>query len=122
MWLSRSRTGQSSHGVAASRAVTPATFPPAQSLARRYRSRRSRSIAHSLQAPGVHSRPYPATEGAAHRVDGVARWLVTGARGQLGADVVAQLTAAGEDVVAVGRAELDITDADAVRRTIADTQ
>ena len=40
------------------------------------------------------------------------RWLVTGARGMLGTDVVARL--AGRDVTAAGSAELDIRDAAAV--------
>ena len=42
------------------------------------------------------------------------RVLVTGARGQLGTDLVANCAAAGDDVVAVGHAELDITSRDAV--------
>ncbi len=44
------------------------------------------------------------------------RWLITGARGQLGTHLVAQLagTNAGDEVVALGRSELDITDAGAV--------
>jgi dTDP-4-dehydrorhamnose reductase len=44
------------------------------------------------------------------------RWLITGARGQLGTHLVAQLTAsgAGDAVIALGRGDLDITDAAAV--------
>jgi dTDP-4-dehydrorhamnose reductase len=38
----------------------------------------------------------------------VSRWLVTGAGGQLGHHVVAQLRAVGEDVTALTRAQLDI--------------
>ena len=45
------------------------------------------------------------------------RWLVTGARGQLGSDLVLALGA--EDVVALGRADLDIADAAAVDAAIA---
>ncbi|WP_305784112.1 dTDP-4-dehydrorhamnose reductase [Symbioplanes lichenis] len=45
------------------------------------------------------------------------RWLVTGAGGMLGRDVCAVL--AGADVVAATRAELDITDAAAVRAAVA---
>ncbi|MFB4296097.1 dTDP-4-dehydrorhamnose reductase [Actinomadura sp. NTSP31] len=41
-------------------------------------------------------------------------WLVTGAGGMLGTDVVARL----DDVVAPGRGELDLTDADAVREAL----
>ncbi|MBB2922901.1 dTDP-4-dehydrorhamnose reductase [Cellulomonas cellasea] len=46
------------------------------------------------------------------------RWLVTGAGGMLGQDVVAALRSAGEDVVALGRAELDVTDAAQVERAV----
>lgn len=46
------------------------------------------------------------------------RWLVTGAAGMLGRDVVERL-GPGEDVTAVGRADLDVTDADAVDAAIA---
>lgn len=42
------------------------------------------------------------------------RVLVTGATGQLGTDVVASWRAAGDDVIACGRTELDVTDRDAV--------
>lgn len=45
-------------------------------------------------------------------------WLVTGARGMLGVDVVDVLRAAGEPVTALSRAELDILDADAVRAAV----
>src|SRR5262245_28911779 len=40
----------------------------------------------------------------------VRRWLVTGAHGMLGQDVVAALSDDGEHVVAAGREALDITD------------
>lgn len=42
------------------------------------------------------------------------RWLVTGARGMLGQDVVSVLEARGHDVRARSRAELDVTDLAAV--------
>src|SRR3954471_14172490 len=48
------------------------------------------------------------------------RLLVTGAAGMLGTDVVA--AAAGHDVVALARADLDITDNDAVRAAVRDTR
>ena len=48
------------------------------------------------------------------------RLLVTGAAGMLGTDVVA--AASGYDVVALARADLDITDADAVRAAVRDSQ
>ena len=48
------------------------------------------------------------------------RLLVTGAAGMLGTDVVA--AAAGHDVVALARADLDITDADAVRAAVRDSR
>lgn len=47
------------------------------------------------------------------------RWLVTGARGQVGSHVTAALTAAGADVVALGRDGLDVTDAAAVDAVVA---
>jgi dTDP-4-dehydrorhamnose reductase len=46
------------------------------------------------------------------------RLLVTGAAGMLGTDVVA--CASAHDVIALARAELDITDADAVRAAVRD--
>ncbi|MCD2197436.1 dTDP-4-dehydrorhamnose reductase [Actinomycetospora endophytica] len=45
--------------------------------------------------------------------------MVTGAGGALGTDLVRQLRADGERVAAFTRAELDITDADAVERAVA---
>ncbi len=45
------------------------------------------------------------------------RWLITGARGQLGADL--QQALAADDLLAVGHGELDIADAAAVAQTIA---
>jgi dTDP-4-dehydrorhamnose reductase len=48
------------------------------------------------------------------------RLLVTGAAGMLGTDVVA--AAAGHDLVALARAELDITDAGAVRAAVRDVR
>jgi len=50
------------------------------------------------------------------------RLFVTGAGGQLGHDVVAAALAAGDDVVAVDHAALDITDASAVRKAILDAR
>ena len=47
------------------------------------------------------------------------RWLVTGANGMLGTDLVALLTATGEPVTAAGRSAFDITDATAVKEAVA---
>ncbi len=47
------------------------------------------------------------------------RWLVTGAGGMLGHDVMARLAAAGEEAVALPHAELDITDGGSVRSALA---
>ena len=47
------------------------------------------------------------------------RWLVTGAGGMLGTDLVAALIAAGEPVTGLDRAGLDVTDAAAVSDAIA---
>lgn len=46
-------------------------------------------------------------------------WLVTGAGGMLGADLVGALTARGEEVTRMDRAGLDVTDAAAVTAAIA---
>src|SRR6202161_305395 len=53
------------------------------------------------------------------RADAVTGWLVTGAGGMLGTDLVAALTARDEPVTGLDRAELDITDAAAVTDAIA---
>jgi dTDP-4-dehydrorhamnose reductase len=46
------------------------------------------------------------------------RWLVTGAAGMVGRDLVDALATAGEPTVALSRAELDICDAAAVNRAV----
>jgi dTDP-4-dehydrorhamnose reductase len=46
------------------------------------------------------------------------RWLVVGAGGMLGTDLVARLTDAGTDVVGLRRADLDVTDAAAVAQAV----
>lgn len=48
----------------------------------------------------------------------MARWLVTGAHGMLGTDLVAALHASGHEVTAAGREQLDITDPDACREQV----
>ncbi len=45
-------------------------------------------------------------------------WLVTGARGQLGHDLVAALASREDAVTAVGRAEMDLTDEHSVRGVV----
>jgi dTDP-4-dehydrorhamnose reductase len=48
-------------------------------------------------------------------------WLVTGARGQLGGDLLAVLARRpGDPVTALGRAELDLTDERQVRDVVRD--
>jgi len=47
------------------------------------------------------------------------RWLVTGSAGMLGRDLTALLAARGEEFTALGRADLDITDAGATLAAIA---
>ena len=47
------------------------------------------------------------------------KWLVTGANGMLGTDLVDLLQAEGYAVTAAARADLDVTDADAVDRAVA---
>jgi dTDP-4-dehydrorhamnose reductase len=46
------------------------------------------------------------------------RWLITGARGQLGTDL--QRVLEGADVVTLSRSDLDVADADAVAKTVAE--
>jgi dTDP-4-dehydrorhamnose reductase len=46
------------------------------------------------------------------------RWLVVGAAGMLGGRVVADLEAAGADVTALTRADVDVTDAEAVAAVV----
>ena len=53
------------------------------------------------------------------RADAVTRWLVTGAGGMLGTDLVAALASRGEPVTGLDRAGLDVTDAAAVTDAIA---
>ncbi|MDH6623365.1 dTDP-4-dehydrorhamnose reductase [Streptomyces sp. LBL] len=52
------------------------------------------------------------------RASAPAGWLVTGAGGMLGQDVLARLTADGEQSVALDRAALDLTDPAAVQRAL----
>jgi dTDP-4-dehydrorhamnose reductase len=46
------------------------------------------------------------------------RWLVTGAAGMLGRDLVELLRQSAHDVTAAGRDQLDVTDPEAVRRAV----
>ncbi|MFV0462253.1 MAG: dTDP-4-dehydrorhamnose reductase [Nostocoides sp.] len=48
------------------------------------------------------------------------RWLVVGARGMLGTDLVAHLRGRGLDVTAASRADVDVTDPDSARAGVAD--
>jgi dTDP-4-dehydrorhamnose reductase len=50
------------------------------------------------------------------------RWLVTGAGGMVGQDVRAALETRGENVVALSRSELDVTDVRAVRVAVRDAR
>jgi dTDP-4-dehydrorhamnose reductase len=50
------------------------------------------------------------------------RWLITGAGGMVGRDLVDELTARGEDVVALTRSDLDIADARATLATIGEAK
>jgi dTDP-4-dehydrorhamnose reductase len=50
------------------------------------------------------------------------RFLITGASGMLGQDVVAAAGAAGHDAVALARRELDVTDFGTVERAVADAR
>ena len=50
----------------------------------------------------------------------MARWLVIGAAGMLGRDLISVLRAQGEGVIGLTRADLDITDESAVREAVAE--
>jgi dTDP-4-dehydrorhamnose reductase len=50
----------------------------------------------------------------------VTHWLITGASGQLGTDLAEQLRATHQSFTAIGHAQLDIADADAVSRALTD--
>lgn len=56
---------------------------------------------------------------AAGRGSGRLRWLVTGAGGMLGVDLVTALRAAGHEVTAASHRDLDVTDAGAVAAAVA---
>ena len=67
------------------------------------------------------ARPVPERRRAAGRAGSarvMSRWLVTGAGGMLGQDLVAALEAAGENVAALTRRDLDITDEAAVHAAV----
>ncbi|MCF2705925.1 dTDP-4-dehydrorhamnose reductase [Arcanobacterium haemolyticum] len=49
------------------------------------------------------------------------RWLIAGAKGMLGHDLVDRVLRDGHDVVAVDREEIDITNPDSVRQVVRDT-
>jgi dTDP-4-dehydrorhamnose reductase len=49
----------------------------------------------------------------------MADWLVTGATGMLGTDLVRELTGRGERVTACSHRDLDVTDAGAVEAAVA---
>ncbi len=50
------------------------------------------------------------------------KWLITGAGGMLGRDLVSALTARDEDVVALAKSDLDITDSRCVDECVAEKQ
>ena len=52
----------------------------------------------------------------------MSRWLVTGASGMLGSDLVPLLRDAGEDVLALSHADLDVTSASSVLATVVDAR
>lgn len=46
------------------------------------------------------------------------KWLITGASGMLGTDLLSELSTRGEQVTPLSRGDLDVTDADAVRSAV----
>ena len=69
-----------------------------------------------LKRPGAAPGPRPRHFG--HRVRAMTRWLVAGASGMLGTDLVAALASLGESVTGMDRARLDVTDAASVTDAI----
>ncbi|HSP33304.1 MAG TPA: sugar nucleotide-binding protein, partial [Thermoanaerobaculia bacterium] len=49
-----------------------------------------------------------------------ARWLITGGAGMVATDLASELRSRGEGVVALSKADLDITNNDDVRKTVRD--
>ena len=81
------------------------------------------SFSHGLAEDGAVVSRKPELVGAtesARSARSMTRWLVTGAGGMLGLDVLAAL--ADRDVVACTRLDLDVTDAEAVQTTIDQTR
>ena len=56
--------------------------------------------------------------GIAEGADAVSQWLVTGAAGMLGRDLVAALEQRGTAVTGLARQDLDVTDAEAVSTAV----
>src|SRR5207248_11508900 len=50
------------------------------------------------------------------------RWLITGAAGMVGRDLVDELTSRGEEVIALAKSDLDISDSRAVFAKFAETK
>ncbi|MDF2444164.1 MAG: dTDP-4-dehydrorhamnose reductase, partial [Subtercola sp.] len=73
----------------------------------------------SATAPVPAPAPVPASTLAPAPAPARPRYLITGASGMLGLDLQAALAARGADVTALGRADLDVTDSDAVLRAVA---
>ncbi len=111
-WLDRPGQVQA---VAAVLGVHPQTV--------RYRLKRLRELyRRSARRPGGAPRAVPRAARGQPRCAiclNPMRLLVTGAAGMLGQDVVAAALAAGHDVTALARRDLDITDPDAVAATVA---
>src|SRR5581483_9677848 len=84
----------------------------------RVRRRAGRHRALVRPAPGLVGAAQAAGRGDRGRAGPVSRWLVTGAGGMLGRDLVSLLDGRGTEVAALRHTDLDITDADAVHSAL----
>src|ERR1700722_13136378 len=84
------------------------------------RGRIGSSSAITARCRSPHEDPGDRSPGARPpRCSPMTRWVIPGASGRLGTDLVALLTAAGEPVISLGRGGLDITDGTAAKEAMA---
>ena len=106
--------------TSATRSTRPAFAPSSGGRRGSRTSRRAsptRSTGTASTRRGGRRRRTPPRPATRRRVSSTVRYLITGASGMLGCDL--QSVLAGRDVTALGRADLDVTDAAAVAAAVA---